>query len=62
MMVFNFGKTRADVWLRFMRFERNVGDPKNVSRLHKNALERLNPDMLNDFSAQYNFFSNGTIQ
>lgn len=61
MMILNFGKVRTDVWLRYMRFERNVGEPKNVSRLHQNALATLNPDLLDDFSAQYNFFSNGTV-
>ncbi|XP_031627058.1 U3 small nucleolar RNA-associated protein 6 homolog [Contarinia nasturtii] len=60
-LIEHFGKSRADVWLRYMRFERNAGEPKNVSKLHKTALATLNPELLDDFSAQYNFFSNGVV-
>ncbi|XP_055310345.1 U3 small nucleolar RNA-associated protein 6 homolog [Sitodiplosis mosellana] len=61
MLILNFGKTRTDVWLRYMRFERNVGEPKNVGRLHKSALATLKPELLDEFSAMYNFFSNGDV-
>lgn len=44
-----------------MRFERNVGDAENVSRLHKRALATLKPELLDDFSAMYNFFSIGDV-
>lgn len=56
-----FGATRTDVWLRYMRFERNVGEPKNVGRLHAKAVNSLKIDLLDDFSALYNFFSNGVV-
>lgn len=61
MMTSNFGKTRTDVWLRYMRYERYVGEPKNISLLHQRALSTLNPELLDDFSALYNFFSNGVV-
>lgn len=60
-LILYFGKTRTDVWLRYMRFERFAGEPKNVSKLHKNALATLNAELLDDFSALYNFFSNGVV-
>lgn len=60
-LIEQFGKTRTDVWLRYMRYERSVGTPKNVMGLHQRALETLNPKLLNDFSAQYNFFTNGVV-
>lgn len=56
-----FGKTRTDVWLRYMRFERYKGEPKNIPNLHKTALATLQPDLLDDFGALYNFFSNGVV-
>ncbi|XP_031620644.1 U3 small nucleolar RNA-associated protein 6 homolog [Contarinia nasturtii] len=59
LMTFNFGKTRPDVWLRYMRFERNVGEAKNVSRLHQRAISSLKSEFLDQFSAMFNFFSNG---
>lgn len=59
MLTMNFGKIRADVWLRYIRFERDVGDPKNVGRLYQTALAALNPDLLDEFSRQYNLFLNG---
>lgn len=61
MLIMNFGKTRTDVWLRYMRFERYAGEPKNVAKLHENALATLKPELLDDFSALYNFFSNGVV-
>lgn len=61
MLILNFGKVRTDVWLRYMRFERNAGEPKNVSRLYENALATLNPEHLNDFTTMYNFFANGVV-
>lgn len=60
-MILNFGSTRTDVWLRYMRYERYAGEPKNVSDLHKRALKTLKPELLDDFSALYNFFSNGVV-
>ena len=57
----NFGKTRTDVWLRYMRFERYAGLPKNIDTLHKDALATLKPELLDDFSALYNFFDNGVV-
>lgn len=59
MLTMNFGKIRTDVWLRYIRFERDVGDPKNVGRLYQTALAALNPDLLDEFSRQYNLFLNG---
>lgn len=44
-----------------MRFERYAGEPKNVAKLHENALATLKPELLDDFSALYNFFSNGVV-
>lgn len=61
MLILNFGKTRTDVWLRYMRFERYAGEPKNVSRLHDDAVAKLNPELLDDFAALFNFFSNGVV-
>lgn len=60
MAVF-FGKTRTDVWIRFMRFERFAGDPKNVAKIHKSAIANLKPELLDDFGALYNFFLNGVV-
>lgn len=61
MLISNFGKSRTDVWLRYMRFERHAGEPKNVSDLHKKALNTLKTELLDDFSALYNFFVNGVV-
>lgn len=61
MLILTFGKTRTDVWLRYMKFERSVGEPKNVSRLYKNAMSTLNPDLLQDFLSLYNLFINGVV-
>lgn len=57
----NFGKTRTDVWLRYMRFERYAGIPKNNDALYKEALTTLKPELLDDFNALYNFFHNGVV-
>lgn len=61
LIITSFGKSRTDVWLRYMQFERHAGEPKNVANLHKRALITLNSDLLDDFSALYNFFSNGVV-
>lgn len=61
MLILNFGKVRTDVWLRFMRFERSVGEPKNVSKLYENALATLNPELLEDFLSLHNLFINGVV-
>lgn len=53
MFTLNFGKTRPEVWIRSMSFERDAGDPKNISKLHKNALDTLKPELLDEFSAVY---------
>lgn len=60
-LIANFGKSRTDVWLRYMRFERFAGEPKNVNNLHKLALATLKPELLDDFSALFLFFSNGVV-
>lgn len=61
MLVQNFGKVRTDVWLRYMQFERYSGEPKNISNLYVTALNALNEELKEDFTALYNFFSNGVV-
>lgn len=61
MLLLNFGKTRTDVWLRYMKFERSVGEPKNVAKLYDAALATLNPDLLEDFLTLHNLFVNGVV-
>lgn len=60
MLTLNFGKVRSDVWLLYIRFERDFGDPKNVGRLYQNAMAALNPNLLDEFSTLFNAFSNGS--
>ena len=61
LLVQNFGKARTDVWLRYMQFERYSGEPKNISNLYVTAMNALNDELKEDFSALYNFFSNGVV-
>lgn len=56
-MVHTFGASRTDVWVRYMRFERDTGDPLNVSKLHQRAQMSLKAHLKDDFNALYNFFS-----
>lgn len=43
------------------RYERYAGEPKNVTELHRRALKALKPELLDNFSSLYNFFSNGVV-
>lgn len=61
MLVLNFGKVKTDVWLRYMQFERFSGEPKNISNLYVTAMNTLNEELKEDFTALYNFFSNGVV-
>lgn len=61
MLVLSFGETRTDVWLRYMKFERTAGEPKNVSKLYEKALATLNQNLLQDFQSLYNLLINNVV-
>lgn len=54
-MIEIFGTTRADVWLRYMRYEQTE-TPERVNELHEKALETLKPELLGEFDALYTNF------
>lgn len=60
-MVHVFGATRPDSWIRYMRYEREFGDPMQVTQLYQRAIKTLKPELLDDFNTTYNFFSNGVV-
>lgn len=61
MLILNFGKEKTDVWLRYMRFERTVGEPKNVSKLYDQATNVLKPELLEDFQSLHNLLISGVV-
>lgn len=61
MLIANFGRQRTDVWLRYMKFERSFGEPKNVSKIYEKAMQRLNTELIDDFLSLHNLFINGVV-
>lgn len=60
-MVTIFGNNRTDVWLRYMKFERSFGEPKNVSKLYEKAMNRLEKEYHKDFLTLHNLFISGVV-
>lgn len=61
LLVTHFGRHRTDVWLRFMKFERSFGDPKDVGKIYDRALINLDPELQDDFQSLHNLFINGVV-
>lgn len=60
-MTRNFGETQSEVWLRYMKFERTVGEPKNVSHLYDQAISKLKPDLHDDFLSLHSLLINEIV-
>lgn len=48
-----FGTTEPDIWLDYIRFERDYGDIKNMNVLFEKAKLLLKPHLLDNFTSQY---------
>ncbi|XP_037931962.1 U3 small nucleolar RNA-associated protein 6 homolog [Teleopsis dalmanni] len=51
--VFYFGKTNTQVWIDFIKFEREHGEPKNVSTLYDRAKNTLETELVDNFISEY---------
>lgn len=56
-----YGTTRPNVWINYLRFEREVGSPLNLTVMHQRALTTLKPEFRDDFAAAYNTFINAIV-
>ena len=54
---FYFGKTHIDVWLDYLKFERDHGDPKRLSNLNQRAKSSLESSLVDEFITQYAMLS-----
>ncbi|XP_058824217.1 U3 small nucleolar RNA-associated protein 6 homolog [Topomyia yanbarensis] len=48
-----FGTSNADVWIDYIRFERDNGSPKTIHTIFERAKMRLNADLMADFIVKY---------
>lgn len=61
LMRLHFGRTRADVWIRSIRFELKYGDPKFATKLYHEAMNELHAaDARNEFKRKYNSLLNSS--
>ncbi|XP_055913455.1 U3 small nucleolar RNA-associated protein 6 homolog [Eupeodes corollae] len=51
--LFDFGKTRTDVWIDYIKFERDQGEPKRVSSLCERAKITLMPLFVDNFITEH---------
>ncbi|KAI9563663.1 hypothetical protein GHT06_011127 [Daphnia sinensis] len=51
--VMQFGQKNKEIWLRFIRFELERGDPTRVGNLHHRAKKTLDRTVADDFLVQY---------
>lgn len=50
---FFFGKTSVKLWMDFLRFEQEKGDPTKVSLLYERAKDVLDKEFVDDFIGSY---------
>lgn len=53
-----FGSSEPDIWLDYVRFERDYGDIKNMNILFEKAKLLLKPHLLDNFISQYELVVN----
>lgn len=51
--VIDFGKTRPDVWIEFIKFERDYGQPKKMAMLCERAKNTLSPMFVDNFITEH---------
>lgn len=56
-----FGKDGPQIWIDFLKFERDDGEPKRISQVYQRAVNSLNVDLVGDFINQYNLIINGIV-
>lgn len=54
IMVHLYGTTKPNVWINYIRFERDLGNPMNVTVMYQRAQNTLKPEFRDDFVKSYN--------
>lgn len=53
MAVLQFGQNNVRVWLDYIIFEMNHGDPKKIGEIHRRAVKTLEPALTDSFISEY---------
>ncbi|XP_015589192.1 U3 small nucleolar RNA-associated protein 6 homolog [Cephus cinctus] len=53
MATLQFGKSHTDVWMDYINFEMNHGDPKRVAEIHRRAVKSLDSSLAEKFVTQF---------
>uniref|UniRef100_A0A1B0GGJ7 U3 small nucleolar RNA-associated protein 6 homolog C-terminal domain-containing protein n=1 Tax=Glossina morsitans morsitans TaxID=37546 RepID=A0A1B0GGJ7_GLOMM len=48
-----FGKTNSQVWIDYIKFERDQGDPKNMAHLYERAKSTLDKQLVDNFMTEF---------
>jgi U3 small nucleolar RNA-associated protein 6 len=52
-----FGKDRIDVWVDYMKFEQNFGEPKKCTAIYERARSTLNVNLVDNFVTAHSLIS-----
>lgn len=56
-----FGATNPSAWIDYIRFEKEVGNPKNMPIVFERAKSRLDADLVAEFITQYELLRNPLV-
>lgn len=48
-----FGKTNTNVWIDYIKFERDFGEPKRMTLIFEKAKDCLTAEYVDDFIAEF---------
>lgn len=56
-----FGKTNTAVWINYLQFERDHGEPKSMTGIYERAKQTLDTNLVDNFISEHTLFMTGIM-